>query len=63
MRKALVPAQHLYPAASHISSRYYFSEKLLDIAVHFSFQLFLLLTVLNYLFSFLSPLDICEEKL
>lgn len=31
-----------------------------DITVHHRFQLLLLLTILNYLFSFLSPLDICE---
>lgn len=70
VRKALVPAQQLYPTASQVTTRYYFSEKLpeSDIAVHLSFQLnensvFLILTVLNNLFSFISPLDICEELL
>lgn len=58
--------QQLCTSAPYVITRYCFSLKKLpesDITVHLSCQLLLLLTVLNYLFSLLSPLDIWEEKL
>lgn len=66
VRKAVVLEQQLCTAAPYVISRYYFSLKKLpesDITVHLICQLLLLLTVLNYLFSLLSPLDIWDEKL
>lgn len=66
VRKAVVLEQQLCTAAPYVITRYYFSLKKLpesDITVHLSRQLLLLLTVLNYLFSLLSPLDIWDEKL